>query len=66
MLGNGVMQTGFGLVAGRRALGGILETESVALSLFAPHLAEEAWRLLGNPPYVVQQRWPFLPGPADA
>jgi len=52
--------------ADRRALGGILEAESVALSLFAPHLAEEAWRLLGNPPYVVQQRWPFLPGPADA
>lgn len=38
----------------------IREAASIALSLFAPHLAEEIWHKMGNRTYVVQQRWPWL------
>jgi leucyl-tRNA synthetase len=49
-----------------RILHEILRAESIVLSLFAPHLAEEVWHLMGNESYVVQQSWPHLPdeGPA--
>jgi leucyl-tRNA synthetase len=35
-----------------------LETFAKLLSPFAPHLAEEAWALLGHAPCVAQQSWP--------
>jgi len=37
----------------------IVEAELVALSLFAPHLAEELWYRTGHRTYVVQENWPF-------
>ena len=36
----------------------IVEAELVALSLFAPHLAEELWFRTGHRTYVVQENWP--------
>lgn len=44
----------------RAILREILEAACIALSLFAPHLAEEHWHAIGNRSYVVQQRWPTL------
>jgi leucyl-tRNA synthetase len=41
----------------------VLQGQCVALSLFAPHLAEELWHGMGRDSYVVQQPWPAL---ADA
>ena len=38
----------------------IIEGELVALSLFAPHLAEELWHQMGHRTYVVNERWPRL------
>ncbi len=34
------------------------ESFAVMLAPFAPHLAEEVWEMLGNPPSVVEARWP--------
>jgi leucyl-tRNA synthetase len=31
---------------------------AVALSPFAPHLAEEGWHLVGGAPFVSLGRWP--------
>jgi leucyl-tRNA synthetase len=36
------------------------ESFAVMLSPFAPHLAEEAWSLLGNRPSVIDARWPVF------
>lgn len=36
----------------------LLEPFILLLSPFAPHLAEELWALLGQPPSVAQQAWP--------
>ena len=34
------------------------EWTAIALSLFAPYVAEEMWELLGQPPSVAQASWP--------
>lgn len=34
------------------------EAIALALSLFAPHTAEDMWERLGHPPSVALQRWP--------
>jgi leucyl-tRNA synthetase len=39
--------------------------ELIALSLFAPHLAEELWHRLGHQTYVVQAPWPGLEDPGQ-
>lgn len=36
----------------------ILEPLTIILSPFAPHLCEELWEALGNPPSVVDAQWP--------
>jgi len=35
-----------------------IETLLVLLSPFSPHIAEELWETLGNPPSIFQQKWP--------
>jgi leucyl-tRNA synthetase len=42
----------------RAVLAGVLRDLGVAASPFAPHLAEECWRLLGGDPFVSLGRWP--------
>lgn len=42
----------------RKLLREIVEKLTLALSPFAPHLAEEFWHDLGNDSLVVQQAWP--------
>ena len=44
--------------ADRGILEELLAAGAVPLSLFAPHLAEQAWGWLGRPPFVVTQAWP--------
>jgi leucyl-tRNA synthetase len=46
--------------ADRFLLAGLLRDLAVALSPFAPHLAEESWRLVGGEPFVSLGRWPEL------
>jgi leucyl-tRNA synthetase len=36
------------------------ESFVIMLSPFAPHLAEEAWSMLGKPPSVIDVRWPVF------
>jgi len=36
----------------------IVRAELIALSLFAPHIAEDLWHRTGHPAYVVQESWP--------
>jgi len=52
--------------ADRGLLRETLEAFAVLLCPFAPHLAEEAWHLLGNASLVVHQRWPEPHAPARA
>jgi leucyl-tRNA synthetase len=35
-----------------------METLLVLLSPFSPHVAEELWEALGNPPSIFEQKWP--------
>jgi leucyl-tRNA synthetase len=42
----------------RVGLAGLLRDLAIAVSPFAPHLAEECWRLLGGEPFVSLGRWP--------
>ncbi|MDR1264414.1 MAG: leucine--tRNA ligase [Propionibacteriaceae bacterium] len=46
--------------AGDPAVREAVEFLSVALSLFAPYLAEEMWQALGRPPSVAQADWPQI------
>ena len=42
----------------RSVLGGLLRDLAIALSPFAPHLAEEGWRVVGGAPFISLGRWP--------
>jgi len=44
--------------ADRVACGESLSDLAIALSPFAPHLAEELWQMLGHTPFVALARWP--------